>query len=72
MIVVLNDLIVLIILQYIQGQNHQAVHIVQTYTIFFFVWLHLQCMEAPRLGVESELWLPVYTTATVRLDPSRI
>ena len=29
-------------------------------------------MEVPRLGVESELQLPVYTTATATLDLSRI
>ena len=29
-------------------------------------------MEVPRLGVESELQLPVYTTATAALDPSRV
>ena len=29
-------------------------------------------MEVPRLGVESELQLPAYTTATARPDPSRI
>ena len=28
-------------------------------------------MEVPRLGVESELQLPAYTTATTQ-DPSRI
>ena len=34
---------------------------------FFFFWLlgpHLQHMEVPRLGVESELQLLAYTTAT--------
>ena len=29
-------------------------------------------MEVPRLGVESELQLPTYTTATSMRDPSRI
>ena len=29
-------------------------------------------MEVPRLGVESELQLPAYTTATATLDPSHI
>ena len=29
-------------------------------------------MEVPRLGVESELQLPAYTTATATPDPSRI
>ena len=31
---------------------------------FFFLWLHLQNMEVPRLGVESELQLQAYTSAT--------
>ena len=39
---------------------------------FFFFWFfflgggapHLWLREVPRLGGESELWLPVYTTAT--------
>ena len=29
-------------------------------------------MEAPRLGVESELQLPAYTTATAVPDPSHV
>ena len=29
-------------------------------------------MEVPRLGVESELELPVYTTATATPDPSLV
>ena len=29
-------------------------------------------MEVPRLGVESELRLPAYTTATATWDPRRI
>ena len=39
---------------------------------FFFLWPHLQHTEGPRLGVESELLLPAYTTATAMLDLSRI
>ena len=30
---------------------------------FFYLGLHLQHMEVPRLGVESEIQLPAYTTA---------
>ena len=38
---------------------------------FFFVFLrlHPRHMEAPRLGVESELQLPAYTTATATPHP---
>ena len=37
---------------------------------FGFVGPHLRHMEVPRLRVESELQLTVYTTATGMLDPS--
>ena len=36
--------------------------------IFLFLGLHLQHMEVPRLGVESELHLLVYATATPDLS----
>ena len=36
---------------------------------FLALRLHLQHMEVPRLGVKSELKLPVYTTATATPDP---
>ena len=39
---------------------------------FFLLRLHSQHMEVPRLGVELELHLPAYTTATAVLDPSHI
>ena len=38
----------------------------------FFLGLHLQHMEIPRLGVESELQPPASTTATAPQDPSHI
>ena len=40
--------------------------------VFFFYFLgpHPQHMEVPRLGVESELQLPAYTTVTATQDPS--
>ena len=41
--------------------------------IFFFFWsffLYLQHMEVASLGVELELQLPAYTTATAMRDPS--
>ena len=40
--------------------------------LFFFKQLHLQHMEVPRLGVELELQLPAYATATAMPDPSHI
>ena len=38
--------------------------------VFFFLWLHLRHMEVPRLGVNSELQLPVYTIAAATHDLS--
>ena len=37
-----------------------------------FLGLHLWHMEVPRLGVQSELELLAYTTATATQDPSRV
>ena len=41
---------------------------------FFFCFLgpHVWHMESPRLGVESELQLPTYTTATAMQGLSRV
>ena len=40
--------------------------------LLLFLGLHLWPMELPRLGVKSELQLPIYTTATATRDPSRV
>ena len=40
--------------------------------IYLFFGPHLQYMEVPRLGVELELLLLAYTTATATPDPSRV
>ena len=40
--------------------------------LFCFLGQHLQHMEVPRLGVESELQLPAYTMATATQDPSLV
>ena len=37
--------------------------------LFVFLGLHPQLMELPMLGVESELQLSAYTTATAVQDP---
>ena len=42
------------------------------YLFIFFLGLHPRHMEAPKLGVKSELQLPAYTTAIAISDPSRI
>ena len=39
---------------------------------FIFLELYLYHMDVPKLGVESELQLLAYATATVMPDPSRI
>ena len=41
------------------------------YAYVFFLEPHPWHMEVPRLGVESELQLPAYTTATATQDLSR-
>ena len=38
--------------------------------LIYFLWLHMQHMEVPRLGVELELQLLAYATATATGDPS--
>ena len=42
----------------------------KSFFFFFFLGLHPQHTEVPRLGVKQELQLPVYTTAMQ--DPNRI
>ena len=44
-------------------------HYYYYYYFAFFGGLYPQHMEVPRLGVESELQLPPYATATAMLDP---
>ena len=38
--------------------------------LFFFLGLHLWQMNVPMLGIEWDLQLPAYTTATAMQDPS--
>ena len=43
------------------------------YTLsFVFLGTHPRHMEIPKLGVESELQLPAFATATATPDPSHI
>ena len=46
------------------------VAIIMLSLVLFFLGPHLQHMQVPRLGVESEVRLPVYTTATATPDLS--
>ena len=41
-----------------------------SFLLFCFLGPHLQHMEVPRLGTESKLQLPAYTTATAAQDLS--
>ena len=43
-----------------------------SFYFFFFLRPHLQHMEVPGLGVEWELQLPAYATATATPDLSRV
>jgi len=43
-----------------------------SFSIFAFLGPNLWHMEVPGLGVESELQLPAYTTATATQDLSRV
>ena len=42
------------------------------YVFSFFLGLHLQHMEVPKIGVESELQLPATATATATPDLSGV
>ena len=42
------------------------------FSFLFFLGLHLQHMEVSRLGVEPEVQLLAFATATAAPDPSRI
>jgi len=59
-------------------QNMAGSLVLNNFSIFFlflffcFLGPHPRPMEGPRLGVELELQMPAYTTATARQDPSHI
>ena len=53
--------------------SHLAATAFNLYFLFYcFLGMHLWHMEVRRLGVQAELQLPTYTTATATWDPSRI
>ena len=43
-----------------------------SFFLFCFLGPYLQHTDVPRLGVEADLQLPGYTTATATQDPSRV
>ena len=55
------------------GKTSQKRRSVKThFSLFFFLWPHLQHMDMPRLEVKWELQQPAYTTAEATPDPSPI
>jgi len=52
--------------------NLSLIKVVSYFYLFIFLGLHWRHMEAPRLGVESELQLPACTTVTTMPDLSCI
>ena len=50
----------------------EAITYLPTYFFFVFLGPHPRHKEVPRLGVKSELQLPVYTTTTAMQDPNHI
>ena len=55
-----------------QMQGSQVYCVRPSREFFFFLGPHLRHMEVPRIGVESELQMPAYTTATAMQGLSRI
>ena len=53
-----------------QADKYMVMSYVKTGLFFLFLGLYLQHTGTPKLGVESELQLPTYTTATATPDPS--
>ena len=54
----------------LSATSDNAVPNITGFCFFVFLGPHLQHTEVPRLGVESEVQLPAYTTATAMKDPS--
>ena len=54
-------------------ENEDALGIIIPFiSLFVFLGLHLQHMEVPSLGVESELLLLACTTVTAKPDPNHV
>ena len=51
-----------------QADKYMVMSYVKTGLFFLFLGLYLQHTGTPKLGVESELQLPTYTTATATPD----
>ena len=57
---------------WMQQPNETGIIIIIIVLCFCFLGPHLRHMEVPRLGVQLELQLPAYTTATATLVPRRV
>ena len=59
-----------------ESRKHEKNQVRDFVLIYLFICLSLglppQHVEVPRPGIQSELWLPAYTTATAMPDPSLI
>ena len=54
------------------GTPSLSFFVVCLFVCLFVLGLYLGHMEVPRLGVESELQLPAYATATATREPSHV
>ena len=52
----------------VRGTSGKNILIGILFYFFIFLGLHMRYMEVPRLGTESELQLPAYTTATANTE----
>ena len=59
--------------------NHFTMYVGQIIILYIYLFiylfilgLHLKHMEVPRLGIESQMKMPAYATATATPDPSHI
>ena len=55
-------------------KNHNTLFFFSFFFLIFFLFLgpYLWHMEVPRIGVQLELQLPAYATATAASDPSHV
>ena len=61
-----------ITLNHILFRDATGLIFLSSFSFFFFLGLHPDHMEVPRLGVESQLQPPAYTTATATCDLSGV
>ena len=57
---------------FLTDDHHICVFVVGVVCLLAFLGSNVQHVEVLRLGVESELQLPAYATATATQDPSHV